>query len=155
LINKILVGIDDSKHAERTLKHARNLQAKYNCELHIFHSIEHKMIPKSITLPRVPFGPASVYRIPKLDYEGLREEYIKNGNQILKKAKKKLGKDDPKIKIELVTDMTPEDYAVTQSSDYDLILLGKKGDHEIFEKTFGTVTGKVMHDAECAVMVVK
>lgn len=155
MIKKILVGIDDSEHAKRTLERARDLQKKYDSELFIFHSIEHKMVPKSISLPRIPFGPASVYRIPKLDYEKLRQEYVKKGQEILGKAKKKFAENDPRVKTKLITDMTPEDYAVTQSKKFDLILLGKKGDHQIIEKVFGTVAEKVMHDAECAVMIVK
>jgi nucleotide-binding universal stress UspA family protein len=155
LINKILVGIDDSEHAKRTLERARDLQKKYDSELFIFHSIEHKMIPKSISLPRIPFGPASVYRIPKLDYEKLRQAYVNKGKEILDRAKQKFENNNSKVKTELITDMTPEDYAISQSKNFDLILLGKKGDHQMVEKTFGTIAEKVMHDADCTVMIVK
>jgi nucleotide-binding universal stress UspA family protein len=157
MVNKILVGIDDSKHAERTLKRARELQKNLDCNLEVFHSIEHKMIPKTFTLPIPAFAPNSVYRVPVVDYKKLRLEYEKKGKQILQKAKNIIGTDETKVETKLIMDVKPEDYAIMKSKekDVDLIVLGQKGDHTVIEKIFGSVTEKVVQDAECDVLVVK
>lgn len=157
MIHKILVGIDDSEHAERTLKRARELKKNLDSELVVFHSIEHKMIPNSLKLPIPAFAPNSVYRVPLVDYKKLRQEYINKGKEILEKAKKIIGEDETKVETRLVTELTPEDYACLKckEEDFDLIMLGEKGDHNLLEKMFGTVTEKVMHEAECDVMIVK
>jgi nucleotide-binding universal stress UspA family protein len=157
MINKILVGIDDSKHAERTLKRARELQKELDCDLEVFHSIKHKMLPEVLSLPIPAFAPNSVYRLPRVDYEKLKTEYIKRGKKILEKAKKIIGEDDKKVETHLVTDVKPEDYVITKSKEdsVDLVLLGQKGDQNAVEKLFGSVPQKVLEEAECDVMVVK
>ena len=104
MINKILVGIDDSKHAERTLNHAHELQQKLDCELIVFHSIQHKMISQSYPLPVPAFSPGAVYRIPMVDYNKLKEEYRKHGKKILEKARKIVGTNNPKIETRLIED---------------------------------------------------
>ncbi|MBN2155584.1 MAG: universal stress protein [Candidatus Lokiarchaeota archaeon] len=157
MINKILVGIDDSEHAEKMLRRARELQKNLGSELVVFHSIEHKMIPKSLTLPRPPFGPASVYRIPQVDYNKLRQEYIDRGKKILEKAAKIVGTDEPKVETRLITELKPEDYAITvaEKENFDLIMMGQKGDHNILERLIGSVAEKVLYEAKCDVMIVK
>jgi nucleotide-binding universal stress UspA family protein len=149
------VGIDDSKHAEKTLKRARELQKNLGCELVVFHSVEHKMIPNSIVMPGIPFS--SPYRIPLDDYKKLRQVYIDKGKQILEKAKKIVGEDAPMVETRLILDIKPEDYALIISEDekFDLIMLGQKGDHNQLEKLIGSVAEKVMNESRCDVMIIK
>lgn len=157
MINKILVGIDDSEHAERTLKRARELQKELDCNLEVFHSIKHKMLPETFNLPIPAFAPNSVYRVPAVDYRKLKAEYVKSGKKILEKAKKIIGEDKNKVETHLITDLAPEDYIIAKSKEngIDLVLLGQKGDHTILEKLFGSVPEKVLQEAKCDVMVVK
>ncbi|TFG18605.1 MAG: universal stress protein [Promethearchaeota archaeon] len=157
MYKKILVGIDDSKHSEKTLELAREIQKTFDSELVVFHSIEHKMIPKILTLPIPPFEPKSVYRISRVDYNKLRQGSIKKGRQILEKAEKTVRKDAPKVETRLVTELKPEDYAIhtCKEENFDLIILGQKGDHNVIEKILGSVSEKVMINAECDVLIVK
>jgi nucleotide-binding universal stress UspA family protein len=156
MINKILVGIDDSEHAERTLKHAHELQQKLDCELVVFHSIQHKMISQSYPLPVPAFSPGAVYRIPMVDYNKLKEEYRNHGKKILEKAEKIVGKNS-KIETRLIEDYKPEDYIETACKDenFDLVMLGAKGDHNVIEKLVGSIPEKIINEVECDVLLVK
>ncbi|TFG18604.1 MAG: universal stress protein [Promethearchaeota archaeon] len=157
MISKMLVGIDDSEHAERTLTQAHELQQKLNCELVIFHSIKHKMISQSYPLPIPAFSPGAVYRIPLVDYTKIEEEYRNHGKKILEKAKKIVGANNPKIETRLIEDFQPEDYMkmVSKEESFDLIILGSKGDHNVVEKLIGSIPEKVIKDVECNVLLVK
>ena len=157
MISKILVGIDDSEHAERTLRQAHELQQKLDCELVVFHSIKHKMISQSYPLPVPAFSPGAVYRIPLVDYNKLKEEYRKHGMKILEKAKKIVGTNNPKIETRLIEDYTPEEYVEMACKDenVDLIMLGEKGDHKVMEKLIGSIPEKVLREVHCDVLVVR
>jgi nucleotide-binding universal stress UspA family protein len=157
MINKILVGIDDSEHAERTLRRAHELQKNLGCKLVVFHSIKHKMISRTYPLPIPAFAPGTVYRIPLVDYQKLEQEYINHGKKILEKAEMIVGKDNPNIETRLITDLNPEDYAITtgKEENFDLIMLGTKGDHKVLEKLIGSVAEKVINHAETDVLLVK
>ncbi|TFG18606.1 MAG: universal stress protein [Promethearchaeota archaeon] len=155
MIKKILVGIDDSKYAEKALRRALDVQKKYGSDLVVFHSIEHKMIPKYIKLPRIPFGPSKIYEIPENDYIKLRQEYLNKGEEIIKKAEKLIDKRNKNVVFELIKGIKPEVYAISKSKNFDLILMGKKGDHNALEKRFGSVAEDVMENSDCIVMLVK
>lgn len=155
MYQKILVGVDNSDDAFRAVGRALEFQDEVNSEVVVFHSTKHHMIPKYFTLTAGLSFPS--YTIPPVDYRNIEEEYKKAGEKILDKAKKMFSKSESKNEFRLVEDVEPDDYAINavEKENFDLVILGCKGDHGKIEKMFGTIATKVVNEANCDVLVIR
>lgn len=174
MFDKILVGTDGSENSERALKKADEIRIKWDSQMVVFHSTNHKM-PKptiSLTTPyptmmnytagilTVPNNEehALQYEIPKEDYEKIVEGYKNQGVKIIDRAKQTLNFEEENVKYRLIVDIDPEDYIIEQAEEegFDLVVLGCKGEHSKLERVFlGTVSTKVLNEASCDVLVIR
>ncbi len=177
IYEKILIAMDNSDDAFRAARRvveivkdqnskrkiAQNnkqevsMKVKNSLEVVAFHSTEHRKLPEKIALC-VPssFGPS--YSIPSVDYRKLQEEYELHGTKILKKIEEIFEKNHIDIETRLISDEEPEDYIekVVEEENFDLIVLGSKGEHSKLEQIFsGTIAQKVVNDVPCDVLIVR
>jgi nucleotide-binding universal stress UspA family protein len=161
--------MDNSEDSFRAAKKVIDLIKNGNCkeeelsidqkypEIVAFHSIDHHMFPKYISIPIASgFGPK--YSISAVDYRKLEEEYRDHGKKILNKTKKLFEKENIEIETRLIEDDKPEEYieSVVEKEDYNLIALGSKGEHSKLEQLFsGSVAQKVLNDIQCDILIVR
>lgn len=151
MYKNILIGIDGSKEAHKALKKVIALHKDWNSKIVIFYSVEHHMIP--ITIPVF----TTAYSFPLTSYSDMRDEYIKVGNQILEEAKRLFEDEGIPIETRLVEDIKPEKYIIDKIAEenFDLIVLGGKGQHLKIGTILGTVSTHVVNNASCDVLIVR
>ncbi len=157
MFEKILLAVDGSEDSNRAIKKTIELQKKFDSKVVVFHSVEHQMIPKIIPLG-YPFGGANFYTVPYSDYESIRREHIKKGENILKEAKEFFEKAELSVETRLIEEYHPDEYIkeVVEKENFDLVILGCKGHHSKLKQVFlGTVATKVLNDTPCDVMVIR
>jgi nucleotide-binding universal stress UspA family protein len=161
LITKILVGVDGSKNSEKALDSALDLAEKFSASILILNVFQPP--------PELGYQANMVTQFPET---GIPQETI--GNQlnlsafindlrkmhedILSNAAERAIKLKPMIKIttELKEGNTPSQIIATAAEGgFDLIILGHLGNSEIKEFLLGSTSERVVHQAKCAVLIVK
>jgi nucleotide-binding universal stress UspA family protein len=147
MVHKILVGLDTSENSEKLIKAARNVQKKFDSEIVFYHSIGKKQFT-------IPFS----YYIPETSYVTYNNnDYLKGKKLLETEINSFVGDDVAKIEKRLVTESTAYDYAIKacKDEDIDLIILGQKRKHRIWDHFRESTTQNVLNKAECDVMIVK
>ena len=136
IYKKILFATDGSKTANRAAEKLIEFYKSWKCKLVIFHSIKH-VCTFSVSL-----------------YNDIEKE----GNRILKEAKKIFESAQIPVEIRLIKRYEPEDYitSVVEKENFDLVILGINGFHSKFSRIIiGSVAERVIKRAACDVLVVK
>ena len=151
MYKKILIGIDGSEAAHKALKKVIDLYKDWNCEIVVFHSIEHHMIPPTFSL----FGPK--HTISDESYSMIRMEYREAGKKMMQEIKKIFEKVGIPIETRLIEDVKPEKYIIDKikEENFDLVILGGKGHHSKIGVLLGTVSTHVVNSADCDVLIVR
>jgi nucleotide-binding universal stress UspA family protein len=162
LITKILVGVDGSKNSEKALDYALEIADKFSASILILNVFQ----------PPPEFGyqaknmsfqfPASGYPQDTIGDQSNLSAFIKDLRKvheaILSKAGERAIKLKPMLKIttELKEGNTPSQIIETAAKGgFDLIVVGHMGESEIKEFLIGSTSERVVHQARCAVLVVK
>ena len=161
LITKILVGVDGSKISEKALDYALEIADKFSSSILILNVFQ----------PPPEFGYQS-NMFSQLPGSGISQDTIGNQSNIsdfikdlrkvheaiLFKAAERATKLKPmlKITIELKEGNTPSQIIETAANGaFDLIVLGHMADSKIKEYFLGSTSERVVHQAKCAVLIVK
>ena len=161
LITKILVGVDGSKNSEKALDYALEIADKFSASILILNVFQ----------PPPEFGyqanmssqsPASGYPQDAIGDQSNLSAFVKDLRKvheaILSKAGERAIKLKPMLKIttELKEGNTPSQIIETAANGgFDLIVVGHMGESEIKEFLLGSTSERVVHQARCAVLVVK
>ena len=148
MINKILVAIDGSKLADKSLDYAIDLAQKYKAQITVLTVI---VAPSNLVINKgevfVPVGTQ--------DFLKKIENYHK---KVLKNAIEKVKKHSPKTLVsqELLTGRPADKIIETaKQSKFDLIVIGSRGLGGIKEFFLGSVSDRVADEAPCPVLIVK
>ena len=161
LITKILVGVDGSENSEKALDYALQIAEKFSASVHILNVFQ----------PPPEYGyqlhmfhqlPASGYSQEPSGYQSNVASFIKDlrvvHEEILSKATERATKLKPALKItaELKEGNTSSQIVETASNgQFDLIVIGHRGNSKINELLLGSTSEKVAHQAKCAVLINK
>ena len=161
MITKILVGVDGSKNSEKALDYALEIADKFSASILILNVFQ----------PPPEFGyqanmssqfPASGYPQDTIGDQPNLSAFIKDLRKvheaILFKAGERAIKLKPMLKIttELKEGNTASQIIETAANDgFDLIVVGHMGESGIKEFLLGSTSERVVHQAICAVLVVK
>lgn len=143
-ISKILVPTDFSKCSINALKVATEIAAKLGAKIEIVNALH---IPA--------YAPMDVMAVDLVNQPLLKEEEDK-----VKEDLKSLPNKIPQLKdINYSTKVfmapTPDAiYECTEQDDIDLIVMGTKGEHDIVENLFGSMSSLVIKSAEVPVLVI-
>jgi nucleotide-binding universal stress UspA family protein len=161
LIKKILVGVDGSKNSEKALDSALDLAETFSASILILNVFqpppELGYLPNVVTqfsasgIPQDTIGNQS-------NLYGFIKDLRKMHEDILYKAAERAIKLKPMLKIttELKEGNTPSQIVATAAEGgFDLIVLGHLGESEIKEFLLGSTSERVVHQARCAVLIVK
>ncbi|WP_420580593.1 universal stress protein [Reichenbachiella sp.] len=143
-ISKILVPTDFSKCAINALKVATEIAIKQGAKLEIVNAFH---VPS--------YAPMDVMAVDLVNQPLLKEE-----EQKVKEEFKTLPNSIPQLKdVNYSTKvfMAPTAdaiYQCTEQDDIDLIVMGTKGEHDVVENLFGSMSAQVIKSAEVPVLVI-
>jgi nucleotide-binding universal stress UspA family protein len=151
MYKKILIGMDASDDAFRAAKKALEVSKRDGSTVVAFHSVVHHLSEINPTFTYTA-GRSSALSLT------IHEDYVKRGEEILKKVQEMINKEIANIKTKLIFDITPEDYIkqAVEKENYDLVILGYKGHHSVLSRALlGTVPDNVINNTSCDVLIVR
>jgi nucleotide-binding universal stress UspA family protein len=161
LITKILVGVDGSKTSEKALDNALEIAEKFSASILILNVFQPPpelgyqanmvtQFPASGSSQDTISNQSNLYAFIQ-DLRKVHEEILSNAAERAIKLKPML-----KITTELREGNTPSQIIATAAEGgFDLIVLGHLGDSQIKEFLLGNTSERVVHQARCAVLIVK
>lgn len=161
MITKILVGVDGSKNSEKTLDYALEIADKFSASILILNVFQP---PPELGYQQNMFSQFSASGSPQdtIGDQSNLSAFIKDLRKvheaILSKAAERAIKLKPMLKIatELKEGNTPSQIVETAANGgFDLIVVGHMGESGIKEFLIGSTSERVVHQARCAVLIVK
>ena len=138
MFKNIILAVDGSEYSLRALEYARSLALNYKASLWLVHVFSHTS--------------------DLLGYQDFEKLYAKRksaGQSILDEARAKLGDADFEVHAELVEGSDAEAIlTLAEKHNADLIVMGTRGFGAVKGLLVGSVSRKVIHLAQCPVMVV-
>lgn len=143
-IKRILVPVDFSGSSRAALAHALELRAAFSSRVSVLHVYE----------PSGFLGVESLV-LPPVDRPSQRWEQVRA--DLLRELERFLGLDRPsvdEVRVEtgVPTDVIPE---VARSGEFDLVLMGTRGQGPISHVAVGNVAEGVLRKAHCRVMTLR
>jgi nucleotide-binding universal stress UspA family protein len=152
MITKILVALDGSEHAEKTLDFALDLAEQYSA-LVMLVSVVHLPPMMDAYAAAPPYG----FPLPNTAYEYKKslEDFHK---RVLSDALLKTSKTRPNLKVSTrLLEGRPSDRIVemAEKENFDIIVIGHRGMGRIKEFLLGSVADRVADEATCPVLITK
>lgn len=161
LITKILVGVDGSSNSEKTLDYSLEIAEKFSASVHILNVFQPP--------PELGYRPNASQQFPESGYHQGQTGYQSNmpfvikdfrkvHEEVLSKATQRATKLKPTLKItsELKEgDASSQIVETAATGQFDLIVIGHRGDSKINELLLGSTSERVAHQAKCAVLITK
>jgi nucleotide-binding universal stress UspA family protein len=147
-ISKILFPTDFSENAQNAFQHALVFADKLNASIKVLHVVYPESAP--LDVPVVAVQP-TLQRV-----ETAKEIQKKFINYCIAKAKENhvfQNIIDVSTTVEVGT-LTNSTLNTVRSENIDLIIMGTKAKHNIFEKIFGSASSSIISNAPCHVMVI-
>ncbi|MCB0167774.1 MAG: universal stress protein [Anaerolineae bacterium] len=139
MFKEIIVAIDGSDHSHKALDYAKGLAEQYGATLRLVHAFPH-------TSDLLGYD----------DYELLVARRESAGQTLLDQARRQLGEASFPVKEELLEEPAAEAILTVAGIRHaDLIVMGTRGRSSLEGLLLGSVSQKVVHHAECPVMVVR
>ena len=155
MITKILVGVDGSENSEKALDKALEIAEKFSAVVLILNVFQPPAeFEFNLNLYQQGSGQTQV----TTGYLSIIKEFQKIHEAILSKAIERATKLNPALKI---TAELKEGNASTQivetakNGEFDLIVIGHRGDSEFKELFLGSTSERVAHSARCSVLITK
>ncbi len=141
MIPKILVPIDDSPTAKRTVDTIINLKDHFSKQLTLIHVINKSQL---------------AYRmIPEFQVDMVKENATKAGRKLLERASAKL--QEAGFTNELILEFGEPRDIITHTANsqaFQLLVIGRhEGGGEIRDVLFGSVANHVLHNVRCPVLL--
>ncbi len=161
MITKILVGVDGSKNSEKALDYALEIAEKFSASVLILNVFQP---PPEFGYQANTFSqfPMSGYPQDTIGNQSNNSAFIKDLRKaheaVLSKAAERAIKLKPVLKIttELKEGNISSQIVETAANGaFDLIVVGHFGESEIKEFFLGSTSERVVHQARCAVLIVK
>lgn len=136
MMHKILVPTDGSPYSLKAAEYAAKLASELSSKVSILHVSEYH---------------------PRVRARELVEEEEKTGLDILSKTKDVFDKARVQVEVLKLKFGHPADVicSVAEREQFDFIVLGEKGAHEIGRFMLGSVADRVAHHAPCPVLIVR
>ncbi|MCW4041955.1 MAG: universal stress protein [Candidatus Bathyarchaeota archaeon] len=149
MIQRILVAIDGSEHAQHALNYALKIAEKFDAPVHLL-SVFHPL-----TFPYSPYPPTGA--TAQLMQQALNAQR-QHQNKILSQAFADAHRLHSQIKLsKSLKEGRPADIIVQTAVDdqVDLIVMGSRGLGGVKQLFLGSVSDRVADEASCPVLIVK
>lgn len=139
MFRKILHANDGSEHAFRAYTLALSIAKENNAELHMILVEEVNYIPEFIEEVREETGTAA-----------------RHFHTVLQRARALAEEQGVPLKTHVVAGHAVRDILASASDlNIDLLVIGATGHSQFYERMLGTTAARVVHLAQCPVLVVK
>ncbi|GAD53664.1 universal stress protein [Halarchaeum acidiphilum MH1-52-1] len=137
MYDSVLVPIDGSDVSEEAFEHAIGLAKQYGATLHIVHTVDPDTLPTSVS---------SI---------SLEEEFEEMGEDLVERAREEAEDEGLTVETEIVSG-SPEKHIVDYAAEHgiDLIVIGTHGRRGLDRVLSGSVTEKVVRNADVPVLVI-
>lgn len=139
MFKKIILAYDGSEHSQRALKYAVALARQFESTLWIVH-----VFPKTLEL------------LSRDEYQSHISEREATGQEMLDEARAQIDDSSLDVREELLEG--PEAEAILMAAETrqaDVIVMGTRGFSALQGLLLGSVSQKVIHHAQCAVLVTR
>lgn len=150
LITKILVGVDGSENSEKALNYALEIADKFSASILILNVFQ----------PPPDHGYQPNMLNQSVDYQSNSVSFIEDlrtvHEAVLSRAIEKATKLKPNLKINIELkegDSSRQIVETAANGEFDLIVIGHRGNSKINEILLGSTSEKVIHNARCAVLI--
>ncbi len=150
MIERLLVPVDGSDHANRAVDLAGDLATKYAARVTLLH------VMTEVGSTRVPEGLGNLHNIEHVTVTE-RDLLLSVANEVLEAASKRIS-DQGVAKIEKeirVGDPAQSIIDLVRQHNFDLIIMGSRGLGDLKGLLLGSVSHKVAQMTECACLTVK
>jgi nucleotide-binding universal stress UspA family protein len=142
-VNRILVPLDFSEHANNGLRHAKQLAETYGAKLDLVHVIEERVQPAFYEMAGVP---------PEEFRAARRKKSVEEMERLFKEA----GGPDVSADYFVITGKSAQDIVeFAREANIDLIVIATHGLTGVQHLLLGSITEKVVRMAPCPVFTVK
>jgi nucleotide-binding universal stress UspA family protein len=152
LIPKILVGVDGSENSEKALDYALEVAEKFSASVLILNVFQPP--------PEFEYQPTMLQQL--IDNQSNMASFIKDLRKVheavLSRATERATKLKPNLEItaELKEgDASSKIVETATNGQFDMIVIGHRGDSKIKELLLGSTSEKVAHTARCPVLITK
>lgn len=138
---RILIPVDDSPTAQKTLQSIVDLKDRFPQQLTLLHIINRNQL---------------AYRmIPDFQLEMVEENAKKSGRILLEKAADRLNAAGFSTELMLESGNPREEIShIANSGEFNLVVIGRhEGGGEIRDVLFGSVANFVLHNVKCPVLL--
>lgn len=152
MIPKILVGVDGSENSEKALDYALEVAEKFSASVLILNVFQPP--------PEFEYQPTMLQQL--IDNQSNMASFIKDLRKVheavLSRATERATKLKPNLEItaELKEgDASSKIVETATNGQFDMIVIGHRGDSKIKELLLGSTSEKVAHTARCPVLITK
>ena len=144
---KILVPVDGSHPCLHAEELAAAIAKNFKSKVTVIHVVSHELMH-----PRLE----SRYQVPPSVRTEITNWFSQAGRKILWEAEA-LFKEDIEVDAKIVEYGHPAEtiLRVAKDEEYDLVVMGNRGETEAEVSSLGSIAGKVSRHAECPVLIVK
>jgi nucleotide-binding universal stress UspA family protein len=160
LITKILVGVDGSENSLKALDYALELAEKFSASVHILNVFQAPMEfvnSPNMVQPAVSGYPQDLTAYPQ-NIVAFMKDLRKMHEETLSKATDRATRLKASVKVTSeLKDGEPPSIIVDTASrgEFDLIVIGHKGESRFNELFLGSTSERVAHQAKCTVLIAK
>lgn len=151
-IEKILVALDGSESADKTLDFALDLAQKYPASIVLLSVIQ------PVIVPMISYPASGVSPVPPAAIRFYTKGFRAGHKKVLPQALKKARKIKPILKVSTkLVEGRPSDKIIetAKEGNFDIIVMGSRGLCGIKEFFLGNVSDRVADEAPCPVLIVK
>jgi len=159
LITKILVGVDNSENSEKALNYALEIADKFSASvliLNVFQPPPEFEYQSNMLQQPSAFGSPQEQMGNQSNMASFVKDLRKVHEAVLSKATERATKLKPNLTIsaELKEGAASSQIVETAvNGQFDLIVIGHRGDSKIKELFLGSTSEKVVHTAKCPVLI--
>ena len=153
------MGVDGSESSDKALNYALEVAEKFSASILVLNVFQPP--------PELEYRPSMMQQLPatvapqeQISYQPNDVSFVKDlrkvHEEVLSKATERAIKLKPNLKISAELkegDVSSQIVATADYGQFDLIVIGHKGERKIKELFLGSTAEKVAHMAKCAVLI--
>ena len=145
---KILVPVDGSHPCLHAEELAALIAKNFNSKVTVIHVISHDLLHSRLE---------SYSQVPTSVLAEIKDWFLQKGRKILWDAEALFKEEDVEVDTETVEHADPAETVllVAKGEEYDLVVMGNRGETEVEVFSLGSVAEKVSRHADCPVLLVK
>ncbi|MGB9740518.1 MAG: universal stress protein [Candidatus Bathyarchaeia archaeon] len=139
-LKRILVPIDGSSSSLMAEKIAALIAKRTQAEVNALHIMQELRL---------------AYRLPSSVQDELLGMIEQRAKQVIESAKALFSEENVKVEAETMGSSDPAESILEFSKDFDLIVMGSRGENEKDPYALGSITKKVVRHSKCPTLIVK